>query len=54
MALARQPFVEASQTVVALYEKGYFTGFISSNSVANIYYILRKLGGDEKAHLFIQ
>ncbi len=54
VALARQPFVDASQTVLAMCEKGHFTGCISSNSVANIYYILRKLGGDEKARLFIQ
>ncbi len=54
MALARQPFVEASQKVIALCEKGVFTGCISSNSVANIYYILRKLGGDEKARVFIK
>ncbi|MDR0237571.1 MAG: PIN domain-containing protein [Acinetobacter sp.] len=52
--MARQPFVEASQIVLALCEKGQFTGCISSNSIANIYYILRKLGGDEKARLFIQ
>ncbi|MDI3237173.1 PIN domain-containing protein [Acinetobacter ursingii] len=54
MALARQPFVEASQKVIALCEKGTFTGCISSNSVANVYYILRKLGGDEKARVFIK
>lgn len=54
VALARQPFVEASQQVLALCENGAFTGCISSNSVANIYYILRKLGGDEKARIFIK
>ncbi|ENU24954.1 hypothetical protein F993_00338 [Acinetobacter proteolyticus] len=54
VALARQPFVEASQSVLALCENRTFTGCISSNSVANIYYILRKLGGDEKARIFIK
>ncbi|MDH0030634.1 MULTISPECIES: PIN domain-containing protein [unclassified Acinetobacter] len=54
VALARQPFVEASHQVLALCEKGNFTGCISSNSIANIYYILRKSGGDEKARLFIK
>lgn len=54
VALARQPFVEASQQVLALCEKGAFTGCISSNSVANIYYVLRKLGGDDKARIFIK
>ncbi|MDG3556648.1 PIN domain-containing protein [Acinetobacter bereziniae] len=44
VALARQPFVKASQIVLALCEKGQFTGCVSSNSIANIYYILRKLG----------
>ena len=28
-------------------------GFTSSNCIANIYYILRKAGGDEKARIFI-
>ncbi|MGN5763743.1 PIN domain-containing protein [Acinetobacter calcoaceticus] len=54
VALARQPFVEASQSVLVLCENRTFTGCISSNSVANIYYILRKLGGDEKARIFIK
>ena len=54
VALARQPFVEASLAVLMQCESGQYLGCISSNSVANIYYILRKLGGDEKARLFIK
>ena len=54
VALARQPFVVASREVLAQCEQGGIMGCISSNSVANIYYILRKMGGDVKARLFIQ
>jgi len=54
VALASQPFVEASQQVLASCENGTFTGCISSNSIDNIYYNLSKLGGDEKARIFIK
>jgi predicted nucleic acid-binding protein len=53
VALARQPFVEASKVVLSLLENGRAVGFISSNSVTNIYYVLRKAGGDSKARGFI-
>ena len=54
VALARQPFVEASLAVLMQCESGQYLGCISSNSIANIYYVLRKLGGDEKARFFIK
>ena len=54
VALARQPFVEASLAVLMQCESGLYLVCISSNSIANIYYILRKLGGDEKARFFIR
>jgi len=53
VALARQPFVEASKVVLSLLENGRAVGFASSNSITNIYYVLRKAGGDQKAREFL-
>lgn len=53
IALARKPFYEASRTVLALLENNAALGFITSNSAGNIYYILKKAGGDKKARIFI-
>jgi predicted nucleic acid-binding protein len=53
VALAREPFVESSKLVLVLLENNIAIGFISSNEVANIYYILRKVGGDQNARKFI-
>lgn len=54
IALMREPFFEASKTILAMAETNLIVGNISSNAVANIYYILRKLGGDKKARLFLE
>jgi len=53
VALAREPFLEASRIVLAILENNIAIGYMSSNGVANLYYILRKSGGDENARLFI-
>jgi predicted nucleic acid-binding protein len=53
VALARKPFLEASRIVLAILENNIAIGYMSSNGVANLYYILRKSGGDENARLFI-
>ena len=53
VALAREPFLEASRIVLALLENNIAIGYMSSNGVANLYYILRKSGGDENARQFI-
>ena len=53
VALARSPFVDSSKLVLALLENNIAIGFTSSNCIANIYYVLRKAGGDEKARKFI-
>jgi predicted nucleic acid-binding protein len=53
LALAREPYLKSSKLVLALLENNIAIGFISSNEVANIYYILRKLGGDQNARKFI-
>ena len=53
VATAREPFVDASKAVLSIVEAGFAMGVMSSNSVTNLYYILRKLGSHEKAKLFI-
>jgi len=53
VALGRRPFVEASRLALSLLEDGRAVGFLSSNSIANIYYILRKAGGDQNARKFL-
>jgi predicted nucleic acid-binding protein len=53
VALARMPFLEGSKTLLSLLENNLAIGFVSANSIANIYYILRKAGDDVKARFFI-
>jgi predicted nucleic acid-binding protein len=54
VALVREPFWPASKLVLGRAETRHFSGFVSSNSVANLYYILRKAGGDLKARSFLR
>lgn len=53
VALAREPFFRSSRIVLAMAENTIVIGNISSNCIANIYYILRKTGGDANARKFI-
>jgi len=53
VALAREPFVSASSMILAMAENNLVTGTMSSNAIANVYYVLRKAGGDAKARVFI-
>jgi len=53
VATGRTPFVGKSRDVLASIENGQVIGCISSNSVTNIYYILRKLGSGKKAKAFL-
>ena len=53
VALAREPFFSASKIILAMAENNITIGNISSNCIANIYYILKKSGGDNKARKFI-
>jgi hypothetical protein len=53
VAIARKPFFPASKMILAMAENNFIIGNLSSNCIANIYYILRKLGGDIKAREFI-
>ncbi len=53
VALAREPFFSASKMILAMAENNFIIGNISSNCIANIYYILRKSGGDSNSRKFI-
>ena len=53
VALAREPFFSASKIILAMAENNIIIGNISSNCIVNIYYILKKSGGDNKARKFI-
>jgi len=53
VALAREPFVKSSRLVMGLVENNIVAGCVSSNEISNIYYILRKTGGDSLARKFI-
>jgi predicted nucleic acid-binding protein len=53
IATGREPFYIDSTAVLSLIENGYALGVMSSNSITNIYYILRKLGTGEKTKKFI-
>ena len=52
VALAREPFVSASSMILAMAENNLVTGTMSSNAIANVYYILAK-PADAKARAFI-
>ncbi len=54
VATGRMPFVEHSKIALSLIEDGYALGVISSNSITNIYYVLRKISSNDKAGLFIK
>lgn len=54
VATGREPFVEHSKTALSIIESGYALGLVSSNSVTNIYYVLRKLSSSDKAKDFLR
>jgi predicted nucleic acid-binding protein len=54
VATGRLPFVSLSKECLSLIEKGKAIGVISSNSVTNIYYILRKIGSADRARQFLR
>ena len=53
VATGRLPFRENSQTFLKLLERGFAVGFVSSNVITNVYYVLRKLSSHEKATVFL-
>ncbi len=44
----RTPFADHAEQVLALCESGEIDGFITSNAVTDIYYVVRKVAGREK------
>ena len=54
IALQRKPFVDAADNIFAKIEKGEINGFVTASSISDIFYVLRKNGGREKAILFIR
>jgi len=54
VALARKPFCISGKIVLAILENNIAIGYTSANIIANIYYILRKTGGNENARIFIK
>ena len=54
VATGREPFYIDSTAVLSLVENEYALGVMSSNSITNIYYILRKISSGEKAKNFIK
>jgi predicted nucleic acid-binding protein len=54
LATGREPFIEHSKAVLSIIESGYAIGLISSNSVTNIHYVLRKLSSSSKAKDFLK
>lgn len=53
VVLARKPFFTNSKMILVMAENNMIIGNISSNCIANLYYILRKIGGDSNARKFI-
>lgn len=53
VAFARMPFLEHSKMLLSMLENSLAIGFVSANSIASIYCILRKVGDDAKARFFI-
>ncbi len=54
VATGRKPFVDSSGETLAIIENGLAIGFVSSNSITNVYYVLRKISSNEKAKTFIR
>lgn len=53
VATGRAPFVAESKPVLALLEKRRALGYVSAHSVTTMFYILRKLGGADRARDFL-
>jgi predicted nucleic acid-binding protein len=53
VALARDPFVSESKTVLVMAQLRHFLAFTSSVCAANVYYLLRKKAGNKTARDFL-
>lgn len=54
VATGRKPFVISSSETLSIIEIGLAIGVMSSNSVTNIYYVLRKISSSLKAKEFLK
>ncbi len=53
VATGRFPFFNDSKLVLTLLERGFAMGYLSSNIVTNVYYVLKKISSHEKAKNFL-
>jgi len=53
VATGRLPFFGNSKSVLTLLEHGFAVGYVSSNIITNVYYVLRKISSHEKAKEFL-
>jgi predicted nucleic acid-binding protein len=53
VATGRLPFFHDSKVVLTILEHGFATGYVSSNIVTNVYYVLRKISSNDKAKVFL-
>jgi len=53
VATGRLPFFHNSKSVLTLLEHGFAVGYVSSNIITNVYYVLRKLSSHEKAKSYL-
>lgn len=49
----RKPFFDNSKITLKIFENNFSFGYLSANSITNIYYILRKISTNEKTKLFL-
>lgn len=54
VATGRKPFVDNSKIVLSIIENRMAIGTLSSNSITNIFYILRKISSGDKAKKFLR
>jgi len=53
VATGRLPFFDNSKSVLTLLEHGFAVGYLSSNIITNVYYVLRKISSHGKAKEFL-
>lgn len=54
VATAREPFCESAALVMSFAETGKIQGYTSATIFINVFYMLRKLIGKDKAFLFLR
>lgn len=51
--LAREPFVDDAEQIIALSEKKQIQAYVTANSITDLFYIMRKHSDQEKCRLAI-